>query len=142
MPPPFIGLAIFLLSFISAFQFSTARSKASNLVSILVYSGDIITANQTHIINVSIPIVFRICYAVFAVGTTFSLRFCFVQRYHIPLFSYANLNCPPASSPRRSARQFGSRFATHNSFRFARTSAVGIGGHTAFPQRRTCSALG
>nr|DAE85298.1 MAG TPA: hypothetical protein [Caudoviricetes sp.] len=40
-------------------------------------------------------------------------------RYHLPLFFYANLNCPPASSPRRSARQFGSRFATHNSFRFA-----------------------
>ena len=37
---------------------------------------------------------------------------------------------------------FPFRLATHNSGRFALTSAAGIGGHTALPHRFTCSDLG
>ena len=37
---------------------------------------------------------------------------------------------------------FPFRLATHNSGRFALTSAAGIGGHIALPHRFTCSDLG
>lgn len=44
--------------------------------------------------------------------------------------------CPLSSCP---IRKFFVRSHTHNSGRFARTKAAGIGGQTALPQRRTCS---
>lgn len=53
--------------------------------------------------------------------------------------SHANRSCPVCSD---SILMFDIRSATHNSGRFALTSAAGIGGHTALPQRRTCSLRG
>lgn len=55
---------------------------------------------------------------------------------------YANLNCPVVSSFIRSTLQMGFRIATHSSGRLLFTKAAGIGGHTAFPHRLTCSLLG
>lgn len=64
--------------------------------------------------------------------------FFFIHR-HSPSLNYANRSCPVCSD---SILMFGIRSATHNSGRFALTNAAGIGGHTALPQRRTCSLRG